>query len=748
MLDNNTWPPEQPASFVPLLLVCNQGHRTPEEVTTMAKLMYSGDIDKAAPIAGDQPVVKHAKLDSTENLLNILRTSKTTKDIEEVLAPLEISKEPTFILVEGGPGFGKSVLLKEIAYRWGKKQLLQKVKIVLLVCLRDPSLQQTKSVSNLLRLFYKGDENATEVVSACSECLSKNGGNNVILLLDGYDEYPRKLQESSLIADILKRHVLPLCGLVVSSRPHASEHLRTQANMRVDILGFAETERDHYIKKSLSDQPHKIQELTQYLIQRPSIDSICFIPFNMVILLYLFKLGTPLPNKSAKLYQYFICSTICRHLHRFGNPLACNITDLTNLPEPYNAIIKQLARLSLEALNGSKLIFSLDEIIATCPDIATIPGTINGFGLLQAVQHFGLYSKAMTMNFIHFTIQEFLAAYHISNLPPDEELEVIKENFWKDSHFNVFSIYLSLTRGQQLPFKQFLSSGNKAVIISHEFLSDQLKCLHLYHCFNQADDHTMCNAIDHAETFESKEIKLGGATLTANDIECISLFLTSSSNRNWEWINLNYCYIRDKGLNILHRGLRHSGNVNIYRLWLDNNGLTAQSSPLVSELTVKCKVKVLGINDNCTIGENQLLYSMLTNPLTMLEELHLYYTKLSSEAAVALFRALKNNIKLELLLVDVNDINDDACDAITGALKENVCLVTLSMHENTMSSKTIINIVQCLNANNTIQLLGLPKCSQDVQKNIKRQQEVINRKRESCGYQANLMVKFDFVWQL
>ena len=335
MLDNNTWPPEQPASFVPLLLVCNQGHRTPEEVTTMAKLMYSGDIDKAAPKAGDQPAVKRAKLDSTENLLNILGTSKTTKDIEEVLAPLEISKEPTFILVEGGPGFGKSVLLKEIAYRWGKKQLLQKVKLVLLVCLRDPSLQQTKSVSNLLQLFYKGDENAIEVVSACSECLSKNGGNNVILLLDGYDEYPRKLQESSLIADILKRHVLPLCGLVVSSRPHASEHLRTQANMRVDILGFAETERDHYIKKSLSDQPHKIQELTQYLIQRPSIDSICFIPFNMVILLYLFKLGTPLPNKSADLYQYFICSTICRHLHRFGNPLACNITDLTNLPEPY-----------------------------------------------------------------------------------------------------------------------------------------------------------------------------------------------------------------------------------------------------------------------------------------------------------------------------------------------------------------------------------------------------------------------------
>ena len=76
----------------------------------------------------------------------------------------------------------------------------------------------------------------------------------------------------------------------------------------------------------------------------------------------------------------------------------------------------------------------------------------------------------------------------------------------------------------------------------------------------------MCNAIEQAEIFESKEIKLGGVILTANDIECILIFLSSSSNRNWEWINLNYCYIRDKGLHILHRGLRHSGDVTIDRL--------------------------------------------------------------------------------------------------------------------------------------------------------------------------------------
>ena len=98
----------------------------------------------------------------------------------------------------------------------------------------------------------------------------------------------------------------------------------------------------------------------------------------------------------------------------------------------------------------------------------------------------------MTLNFIHFTIQEFLAAHYISHLPPNKEWEVIKANFWSDIHFNMFSVYTSLTKGQRPAFKEFLFGGNKEIAISDKFLNDQLQCLHLYHCFNEADDHRMC----------------------------------------------------------------------------------------------------------------------------------------------------------------------------------------------------------------------------------------------------------------
>ena len=135
-----------------------------------------------------------------------------------------------------------------------------------------------------------------------------------------------------------------------------------------------------------------------------------FVPFNIVILLFLHKIGILLPSNSTELYKYFICLTICRHLAKSGHPVPDTVIDLTTLPEPYKKIVKQLAKLSLEALNNNKLVFTLKEIQSACPDMVVTAGGINGFGLLQAVQHFSLTGKA-TFNFLHLTIQS-CSLYH------------------------------------------------------------------------------------------------------------------------------------------------------------------------------------------------------------------------------------------------------------------------------------------------------------------------------------------------
>ena len=743
-VDKDVWPPEQPKTFTPLLLIQHRGHRNLKQSTAMAEYVERGHIDKFASVTSTDTLPKHPKLDSHQPLQEVLDTSKVTKEVAEILAPLQTSSDPQLILIEGAPGIGKSLLLKEMAFRWGKQEILQKFKLVLLVCLRDPAVQQMSLIDDLLQSFCKRNRRSSEIASACSDYLSENNGKDLALLLDGYDEYPERLREDSLIADILKRKELPCCGLVVSSRPHASISLREQATVRVDILGFIEAERQHYIKESMKDQPaHQTDELTRYLQSHSTISSLCFVPFNIVVLVYLYKQGIPLPKNSAELYNHFICLTVCRHLTKYGHHLQSNITTLTDLPEPYSKIIQQLTKLSLEALNDDKLIFTLDEIEEACPDItAAVPGAINGFGLLQAVQHFCLTKKTTTFNFLHFSIQEYLAAHYIANLPADEELKIIEAKFWSSIHVNTFSMYVAITKGQRPSFKHFLCGGDKSIAISDKFLNNQLRCLQLYRCFHEAGDDDICKTIERSVKFSNKDIDLRGTRLTASDVECVTVFLTSSSHKEWVGLYLYDCYIQDHGLHILHRGLLHYTDITITKLWLSDNGLTSQSSSMISDITVSCNVKKLWIDGNRTIGEDEQLYSILTNPSTMLETLDMCDTALSSRAAIALFTALKDNNSLKKLYIDINHVTDDASDAITTALQRNSCLVILYMHLNPLTGEAIVNIVNALRGNNTLAVLGLPTCPEDISKRISSLQEVINMKRQSRGCQVKLEIDY------
>ena len=107
------------------------------------------------------------------------------------------------MLIEGAPGIGKTMLLKEIAYRWGNKQLLKSFKLVLLVYLRDPSVQQVASVSDLLQHFCEGNRKAIEIAVARHDYLSENGGKDLVFLLDGFDEFLIELHKDSLIFKII-----------------------------------------------------------------------------------------------------------------------------------------------------------------------------------------------------------------------------------------------------------------------------------------------------------------------------------------------------------------------------------------------------------------------------------------------------------------------------------------------------------------------------------------------------------------
>jgi len=673
--------------------------------------------------AGSQLTLKHhSKLDNHRILQHF---STVTKDIAEILTTLEDIDGERFILIEGAPGIGKTILLKHIAFQWGKKMLLKTFKMVFLVCLRDPNIQQVESVNELFLLCG----GLTEV--ACSNFLA-NHGEDITFLFDGYDEFPVHLQKSSLIEKILSRKELCHCGIVVSSRPHASVNLRARAAIKVDILGFSEIERERFITQALKKQPGKIEKLIKYLQYHLNINSLCFIPYNMVILLFLHKYEFfSLPNNSTDLYKYFIHLTICRHLNKTGHSIP---TDFKALPEPYNRIVKQLARLSFDALKDNKLVFTSEEIQRACPDIVTKRGGIGGFGLLQAVQH---YNTIMTFNFVHLAVQEYLAAYYIfTDLQQYEKIDLFREIFWYDCHANMFFMYVSLSKGQQYSFKEFLSGGSDRIAISDEFLRDELKSLYLFRCFKEVKDDRMCKAIENSAIFNRKEINLSHTNLSATDLESVSFFLHSSFNRKWVKLDLWECNIQDFDIHIIHKYLIHN-DCTISRLKLRDNGITKLSSSFISGIVLSCKVEVLHLSGNHTVGENEQLYAMLTHSSSVLTELYMNHTSLSCHAARLLFSAVKDAKKLKKLEIHSNNITADITKDVCMTLTINKSLVKLVMYRNPIDEAAIITILQAVKDNSTLKELCVPNYSPAI---MGQMVEEINAKRKCEGIKDMLKV--------
>ena len=614
--------------------------------------------------------------------------SKTSKDVKEIFAPIKDGQYPRRILIEGAPGIGKTVLSKEISVQWANGQLLKNEILVFLIFLRDPLVQKMMSLKDFVKYYYQFDESSDSIASSCADYLLQSNGDRVTFIFDGYDEYPKNLQQKNLISDILCCRRLSNCGLVLTSRPHASVHHHHDQlfERRVEILGFTKEDRMNYITSSLEE---KGAPLIKYLDSHLTISSLCFIPFNMTMLLWLYKQGVVLPNSSTELYNYFICHTICHHIAKVHAVIYGNIINLNDFEQPYKIIIQQLAFLSYKALNKSQLTFTLDEVKAACPQIDEIPGAINCFGLLQVVRYPGIMKMTTTLSFIHFSLQEFLAAYHITCLPYHDELSALKEQFMSDVHANMFSIYVGITKGMRPAFKEYLRCGTSeglerlvielprsepfgtselaesGVAISNEFLQDKHMCLRLFKCFHEAGDKSICSRFSRAFCSSNDSIELlfnhglYMSPLSPSDVECLVSILASKQ----EWQNLSLS-LSDISIEILHQLLTTS-TPTVYRISLYLSSNNTSSSNLIAKIVLMCKTTRLAvIGTFCTAT---VVNSLKENGFLRILYLYINRTEVLNEQSL---QELKYNNALQQLVICGHFSCVEQCQTIGQSIKQ------------------------------------------------------------------------------
>ena len=680
--DKKAWPPQQPKHFTTLVFIYHKNDYTHDDVITLATVTGKGHMDDVIASTANSP----EEDDSDDYFLK----GKVTKSIAEWLAVLETpeSDQPNTVLIEGAPGMGKSFSLKHIAYLWASKKLLTSSQLLFLICLRIPAMQKLSTINDLVSQFCT-ETAPSNLSQICATYLDETGGKDVTILLDGLDELPQKIllddHDDFLITKLLERRVLPSSNIIISSRPHASKYIRDNVRLRVDILGFTEEDRKSFIKQSLKGQDKSAEKLLKHLNDHPLINNLCYVPFIINVLLFLYKQGRYLFNadsghSAAELYNQFVCSTIKSHLTKVK--IDVEEINLNNLPSACRNIVTNLSKLSLEALSKNKIVFSLDEVKQACPGIDT-QDSINGFGLLQAVDYNNISHATVSINFIHFSIQEFMVAHYVANLPSNEEMKILKNHFLSKSHWNMFSLYVGHTKGQHSSFKKFLSEDGHKVGIAKKFLTDQAVCLYLYQCFYEAGDEEICRNIADAEVFSNKIIKLRGPMLST-DVTTLSLFLSSSYIKQWKILELLSCNIRDVGCRIFHHAIISQSTPVIETINLSSNLLTSASARYISDIVVACKTKVLHLNGNNLQNAN-MLSTMLQN--IAIEELYIHGNNLNTSTAISIFETLKGSSQLKTLSLMHNDIQDEASNEIASTLKVNKSLDALWLNSNPLSKK-------------------------------------------------------------
>ena len=366
--------------------------------------------------------------------------------LQEILEYKPVRPPRKRILLEGEPGIGKSTLTKQLCYQFAEGTFASEYKLVIRVVLRGLPSDTTLSVEDLVRSCTSDASLDEEDVSTLSRFITANKGKDTLFIMDGYDEFPEELQKKSLVADIINGKTLPQSSFIITSRPRASAPLHDKIDRRIEVSGFGEKEIEQFIRKYYGESSSSVADalLVRLNSTLPRIKAMCFIPLILLMTCYVNDVLDIPPDTISGLFKNIICLTVKRHFEKNG--VEMEIGSFEDVLQLCPRLI-ELSQLALFGVKRDVIIFHNLELSED-----------DHFGLMNCISYRSAFGGVTgSYHFLHRTVQEFLAACAVKQLPAEEQ-----GKFWKERlvlGYNKRGKYVLSDSNYEMPFLFFCGIG-------------------------------------------------------------------------------------------------------------------------------------------------------------------------------------------------------------------------------------------------------------------------------------------------
>ena len=570
------WPPPLKEKFTKLALI----ERKKQICLPQAKHTQSIEYDYA-----------------TGNVDNIVERKQTTT-LEKIFQPLPSDSTPNryIVVMDGAPGVGKTTLSRKICIDWAQGKLIKDHHIVILKPLRELRGHTAASLSDLI------NADDPELKEQIVKYIQKTSGSGVMFIFDGFDELSSKQRSDkrTIFWEIIRGNRLHNCSVLVTSRSYASGPLQeiNRVNRHVEVLGFKKKDIEHCIKQNVTDK-EKAKKLIQMLKERLDIVSLCYIPLNCRIVLYVYQQQDTLPDTLTQLYEVFILYTV-KHYKPGINEIkyANNIEDF---PATIIKCLDSLCELAYTGMTQDKLVFNYKEVTHKL-DALALP-----LGLLNLIKTDKEQTEAHYYQFLHLTIQEFLAARHLARTKSNKFKQKFITSKIHDERFRMTLLFLSgLTKLDFIAVEQaFPASKSIEIGVKHKYKTiERSRFLFLAH-FLYESQQTTYNWL--LPCLVTNSLDLSEHSLSQFDCLVLANFLAlTPKDHVWDEINLSQCSLTTDNIELL----------------LSKKHLQRDNIPVL------CLTKRLDLSTSATVQISPISFIALFGNDSKLENIYIPHLKL------------------------------------------------------------------------------------------------------------------------